>query len=282
MRTILCVLALAWPALGQVMVQLDSQTMLMISTRMNDAKGETVGIRGEVTVGGNEVHRVLRDPGGRIVFAYDLEVAGPVTGPPFRIRVKPLSAGYSRTLQATPLATFESEREVVVSPGGTATIELLAQPGTGRKIVDVLEALDRPAVAAMAQAEAVRNVPSTSDQLHVSHGQIWSGGTIVSLVEGSMTGNNVGIHLNGRGALFVATDDPKAYTQFQKIGTVEGNRLKFVWAGRPYELVCDEPILPSGARGEVWVYFDPQYMSKSPGDWSVAAGSLKFLMQKEE
>jgi hypothetical protein len=100
--------------------------------------------------------------------------------------------------------------------------------------------------------------------------------------DGAMTGSSIGMHLNGTGAIYVAAEQPQGYPQFQEIGYVRGNKLHFTWRGTYILVRSEEPILPNGGDGKVWIYYDPQYRPKAANDWTIAAGSVKWLLGNEE
>jgi hypothetical protein len=92
---------------------------------------------------GQPIHRVLRNNSGKVLFAYDLDVAkyAPGTGPEgatYRFLLKPAEGG----------PTFAAAREVNVIPENEAVrVELMVQPGTTNKVVDVFSLSASPATA---------------------------------------------------------------------------------------------------------------------------------------
>jgi hypothetical protein len=102
---------------------------------------------------GQAIHRVLRNSAGNVLFAYDLDVAK--QGGAYRFLLQPASAG----------PTFAAPREVNVTSGNEAVrVELMAQPGTSNKIVDVFSLSNSP------------DVPESTgfgDHLMAMHNRLW-------------------------------------------------------------------------------------------------------------
>jgi hypothetical protein len=78
--------------------------------------------------------------------------------------------------------------------------------------------------------------------------------------------------VRGSGGFFFSLVQPKEYPQFQKIGVVDGRRIKFVWGNKTFEVRSTVPILSNGASGEVWVFYDSQFRPKEDHDPSMEWG----------
>ncbi|MGH7247957.1 MAG: hypothetical protein ACREH9_07615, partial [Pseudomonadota bacterium] len=87
---------------------------------------------------------------------------------------------------------------------------------------------------------------------------------------GTVAGRYAMFYLPGRGAYFFSTVAPAGH-RFEKVGTVERNRLRFTLDNENFECVADAPILVGSERGsesgEVWVYHDPAYRPR--GNWTL-------------
>jgi hypothetical protein len=240
---------------------------LRISTQADGADGQTVAIRGTLLrTGRSTFHRVLLDSSSRVVFAYDLELPDTEAEERVRLLVKPVSAEYARTL-AGPLPTFSSVRTVSLkAPGERASIELLVNPKTGQKIVDVLELAAAPDVAGGAVGGLSGD--TRARELRFSHAELWSNGVrLTPESANAISGNVVMLYLPGIGGFFFTREEPKGYG-FTRTGLVDGNRLKFIWANQTYECVSSAQILPDDTDRKIWVLHDPHYQPKNPAGFS--------------
>lgn len=77
---------------------------------------------------------------------------------------------------------------------------------------------------------------------------------------------------------------PRKGFDFQKIGTVENNKISFTFNGDNYKFVSTSPVLGSGGKWNVWVLHDSEYRStfqlspSSPYEYG-AADSIESLFK---
>ncbi len=80
---------------------------------------------------GEAVHRILKNSSGKALFAYDIKAGKDDGAGNYHFLLAPA---------AGTIPTFESTRELAVKAGEESVkVELMEQPGTGRKIADVLQ-----------------------------------------------------------------------------------------------------------------------------------------------
>ena len=122
--TVGCGAAAVTQARGQTIALNDHASLLM-----SVEGAQTSGIVGGALrpKEGEPFHRILRDSDGKVVFAYDLDVTSSPTGESYSFVLKPASPG----------PTFAGSRKVTAVLNGGVKVELMEQPGTGRRIVDV-------------------------------------------------------------------------------------------------------------------------------------------------
>jgi hypothetical protein len=109
-------------------VQLDKTHLLMIGVEGVQPGNPTDVAQYLRNQSGEPIHRSLEDGHGKVLFTYDLQVAKSEPDGTFTFLLKPAGAG----------PTFAATRKVTLQTAGdTARIELMEQPGTGRKIADV-------------------------------------------------------------------------------------------------------------------------------------------------
>jgi hypothetical protein len=76
---------------------------------------------------GDAIHRFLKSSDGKVLFAYDLRIDRSGADGSYNVVLKPAAGG----------PTFAATRTVAIPPPpGTVQVELMEQPGTGRKVED--------------------------------------------------------------------------------------------------------------------------------------------------
>ena len=120
---------------GGQLIGVDQHTRLLVSVEGVKTRPTPVESAGVPNPGAGEpIHRVLESSDGKVLFAYDLQIGKSGADGAYRILLKPA--------KKTP--TFAASREVTVkSHEDVVRVELMEQPETGQKIVDVFRLLDR-------------------------------------------------------------------------------------------------------------------------------------------
>lgn len=90
---------------------------------------------------GEPIHRILRSADGTVLFSYDLQVSKSGEGA-YTFLLKPADKG----------PTFAATREVTMNAHDAVRIQLMEQPGTGRKVEDVFMLADADGTAAETHA----------------------------------------------------------------------------------------------------------------------------------
>jgi hypothetical protein len=118
-------------ARGQI-INLDARTRLVVWVEGVQTRSSDIEV-GSVSKEGEPIHRVLHGDDGNVLFAYDLQISKAGTGGAYHFLLKPAGKG----------PTFDGNREVTVSSREEAVrVELMEQPGTGRKVEDVFRLVD--------------------------------------------------------------------------------------------------------------------------------------------
>jgi hypothetical protein len=261
---------------------------------------------------GNTVHRVVMDRAGNVVFGYDLIVEATDEPHRFRVTARPLGANFERTLRArrtsvsqnTPSANGAAGTQAsqviptlareaapqLLEDGDTVELDLLVNPKTGVRVVDVIRvATDR---ARLWQAQP-RDFTLDSVEIAVSDPRLVVNGAMLQSVRAqrSVSGALVWFYVPGRGR-FVLSLVPRAGYDFRKIGLIEGNRASFDFRGEHFEWVSSTPLVGSGGDWFAWVLFDPNYTpevtnaeeiardAQKPGD-AQEPGALKQILNGE-
>ena len=251
--------------------------------------GKAFPYGGSVVVASSDVvHRLLADGKGGIKFAYDLEAER--TGTEFRLRVKPLVGKsaeqiweitrWARIAGGTPadgpIPTFDAPREIGgIREGDRVAVDLLSNPDTGEKLVDILQVTHETPLFGEPTAveEIVLDRVSIAIRTNVGE-QHW-------VDKDKITGAAALIYIPRLGAFLLSLEKPAA-PGFEPSGIAENQRLTFVWNGALIEVASQSNILRKSAFGRVWVKHDPGF---KPADGVnslslMTADKIDYLMRK--
>jgi hypothetical protein len=259
---------------GRVTVTLSDGTRFLFTTLSDrgGAQNFSGGISTTVPED-NRFHRLLMDRNGLIFFGYDIRIEQDAREDSFTLHVLPLSTKGTHELakllqnnkQSTgarkTVPTFTEERTIPsLRPGKRATIDVLVDPETGEKIMDVIELTrDKPAPLA-GQASA----PASSEPVFVfSLPRIMLNGSLLAEPGATSMGKFAVLYIPGKGGYFFSLKQPPRYS-FQRTATIENNRLYFTLDGDSFELVCASDILPGVNHAKIWIFHDPRFKPNFP------------------
>ena len=275
-----CLLPSAFPALAdgvqdsksQVIVPMQGGAFVVFTTEAVPAGAPEVGggfIESEESP--NQIHRVFVDRQGELFFGYELLVEPVAATRQFRVSVRPLSAEYEQQLRARPAfrgrrlhpsynpAAFPA-RPQLVGDGDTFALDVLHNPRTGTKIVDVVTvSFDDPRLQnAPESARPPRDFTLDDVQMKVTGYRLLVNGEQVSRSTSGCSGSLVWFSLSGRGR-FVFSLVPRPGYDFRKVGTASHNKISFEWDGERFEWVSSLPVVGGGGNWNLWVLHDPGY-----------------------
>ena len=123
---------------------------------------------------------------------------------------------------------------------------------------------------------ALQSLPQKRIYLELSNTKVTENGKSVIEVGGKCgAGQVLAFHLPKTG-WFVASVEPYAGYDFQKIGKLDGNRITFKVDGRKYEIISDQPI-NSGSRSlDLWVVRITPPADKADAESRVISCSTDF------
>lgn len=219
----------------------------------------------------NLIHRVFVDGEGGLFFGYELLVE-PVAGTrQFRVTVRPLSAEYEQTLRARRAfqnrklhpsynaAAFKASPQLI-GDGDTFALDVLHNPRTGTKIVDVITVShDDPRFQeARASDGPPRDFSLADVSLKVTNYNLLVNGESAWRSSGGCSGPLVWFSLADRGR-FIFSLTPRPGYDFKKVGKVEHNKISFEWGEDRFEWVSGLPVVGGGGNWSLWVLHDPDY-----------------------
>lgn len=230
----------------------------------------------EATVTASKIiHRTLVDNAGSFVFGYDLVIEAVPHSKQFKVSVRPLSPEFEQQLRArlpasrqrapSSVATLSKAAEAqVIDDGDAFALDLLVNPETGVKIVDVVKvSFDRSKLweAPQQQKSPARDFTVDRVELAVRDYELLLDG--VRIAGGKPTRGTTGallwLYVPGRGR-FIFSLIPREGYDFQKVGVVEDTKISFTYGGKSYEWISSEPIVGRGGNWNLWVLLDAGYV----------------------
>jgi hypothetical protein len=215
------------------------------------------------------VHRVLTDADRRVIFGYDLSIESDPITKKFSIGVLPADEAFRRSFLKESnqpanevFATFpRSTTQQTLDDGDAVSLELLINPQSGVKIVDVVRVtFDRSILREGSIDSIPKDFSLDAVMLSVKGYQLVMDGRQVAKSKATVgcRGSLLWLYIPERGR-FIFSLVPREGYAFEKIGVLEGDKIRFVVDGEQYEWLSTVPILPSGGTWNLWVLQDRNY-----------------------
>ncbi len=227
----------------------------------------------------NTIRRVFVDSGGFLYFGYSLVVEPLASGKQFRVSVRPLSPEDEQELRArksfqtrqmhpnyNSAALSRSSAPQIIADGDTFALDVLVNPETGDKVTDYVTVSDSE--ARLRETSTVDSAPrdfTLEDvMMKMINYQLFINGELVAggKRSGAAAGPVIWFHLQERGRLIFSLTPHEGY-DFQRLGTIEHNRMKFTLNNELYEWVSDVPVVDTGGPWNLYVLYDPNYVPDS-------------------
>ena len=233
----------------------------------------------------NTIHRVLVDATGNFIFGYDLTVEPLASAHKFKVYVKPLSPEFEQQLRARRPATHAAPPALgattlpraadaqTLDDGDAFALDLLVNPQTGVRLTDVVKVASAraPLWQASPRDFSLDSVEmSVKDYRLTLNDKLIGGGRLAR----GCTGALVWFYVPGRGR-FIFSLVPRAGYDFQKVGLIEDNSIRFDFRGEHYEWVSSAPVVGNGGVWYVWLLHDVSYTPEVSGRGAIAAGAVK-------
>ncbi|MEZ5427205.1 MAG: hypothetical protein R2747_13125 [Pyrinomonadaceae bacterium] len=247
----------------------------------------------------NVVHRIMTDIKNKIYFGYDLQVEPLDEGRRFRVFIKPLSKDPAKLMEKSTVRAgnvqdfsgFTAQTlpkypdPVTVEDGDTISLDLLENPQTKVKIADSIKIVGKSVQGGYYFLEDERPKDFTIDEvmLKMEMPEISINGKTYK-TRTSFAGNINWVYIYGKGRFIFSFTSQPGYN-FQKIGTIENNKLLFDYNGDHFEFASKTPILGAGGKWNLWVMYDPNYQpeykvsAEEPFIFG-AAGSVDYLFKQ--
>jgi hypothetical protein len=245
--------------------------------------------------GDHVIHRLLVDAEGNYVFGYDLVVEPVAASKQFKVSLNPLSAEFEEQLRARLPAMAAANRAgqsvstlprpadmQLVEDGDAFALDLLVNPQTGVKIVDVVKvSFDRARLRITPPSSVpLRDFTLGNVELAVRDYKLTINGELVGGGGGGRgkpargcAGALVWFHVPERGRFIFSLIPHEGY-DFQKIGRIENNKISFSLGGDTYEWTSSAPVVgTSGGNWNLWVLHDPGYVSDFDSQEQIVEGA---------
>jgi hypothetical protein len=253
-------------------VAFKAETTLTETKKASDTQSTRAVFESQVLVDDKQIiHRLLVDAEGRPVFGYDLFVSANPTAKQFRVAARPLDPQFeSRVLAraggsqaATKIATLPQSSEAQLLDDGDAfSLDLLVNSDAGIKIVDLVKvSFDRATLWNVNPRTLPRDFTLDAVQLTVKEYQLVLNGKVVASSKSTTgcSGALIWFYVPDHGR-FIFSLVPRDGYQFQKVGSVAGNRIEFTIGKDHYEWVSSSSVLSDSGAWNLWVLHDPWYV----------------------
>jgi hypothetical protein len=245
------------------------------ASRSSDIDLQSV-IKPQVLVDENHVvHRVLVDASGALIFGYDLVIEPLVNSRQFKVSVRPLDAEFEKRMRARQstltgrtalqmnLSTLPRPTEAqIIDDGDGFALELLVNPQTGVKIVDVVKAsFDQSRLWESPKGPPARDFTLDSVEMAVKDYKLYINGRRVGGGRPSQgfAGALIWFYVPDKGR-FIFSLTPREGYEFEKVAQIEDNKISFSIGEDVYEWVSSAPIVGSGGKWNLWVLRDRRYL----------------------
>lgn len=232
-------------------------------------------IKPQVLVDENHVvHRVLVDGTGALIFGYDLVIEPLVNSRQFKVSVRPLdpefekrmrerqASGKGRSSLQMNISTLPRPTEAqIIDDGDGFALDLLVNPQTGVKIVDVVKAsFDQSRLWETPKGPPARDFTLDSVEMAVKDYKLYLNGRRVGGGRPSQgfTGALLWFYVPDRGRFIFSLTQREGY-EFEKVAQIEDNKISFTIGEDVYEWVSSSPIVGSGGKWNLWVLRDERY-----------------------
>lgn len=232
-------------------------------------------VKPQVLVDENHVvHRVLVDNNGTLIFGYDLLIQPLINSRQFQVSVRPLDPEFEKQMRARQpvragratvqlnVSTISRPTEVqIIDDGDGFALDLLINPQTGVKIIDVVKAsFDQSRLWESPRTAPARDFTLDSVEMAFKDYKLYINGRRVGGGRPSQgfTGALIWFYVPDKGR-FIFSLTPRAGYEFEKVARVEDNRISFTFNGDLYEWVSSTPVVGSGGNWNLWVLRDKRY-----------------------
>jgi hypothetical protein len=224
----------------------------------------------------NSIRRVIVDSGGTLFFGYTLTIEPLLSTKQFKVSVRPLSPEDEQDLRArksfstrrlhpnyNAAGLNSSSAPQIINDGDTFALDVLVNQQTGDKLTDIVTiSADRARLQEAPVSEPPRDFTLEDIRMKMINYQLFINGELVAggKQTGACAAPLIWFHLPEQGGRFIFSLSPHAGYDFQKIGTIEDDRIKFTFNDKRYEWISSTHIIGVGGNWNLYVLYDPSYI----------------------
>lgn len=197
---------------------------------------------GTTTASGNTIQRNMTDRTNRTWLGFRLQITR-LPGDPIRFRIS-----------MSPLGNWgffgQSAPPREIQNGDRVLLDVLQEPGTGRKIYDTFQVGIGVDMQMMPMAKTIPQMPMAGAAIHLQNPSLLRGTESLGKNLPSSDGASISVQVPGQGRFsFSSRPEPG----FRMEAIAEGNRLMFVAGNAQYSVECSSPVLDTPGAWYLWV-----------------------------
>jgi hypothetical protein len=205
---------------------------------------------GTAAASGNVIRRSMRDGKGDVWLAFEVHIGRePGTGPiRFLISMQPLGGAAFFMQKAEPR---------VIENGDRVLLDVLEEPGTGRKIWDTFQVGIGVGMQAMPLAHSVPQVPAPGTVIHIHDPRFMSGLDVFAQATGVISGTKVAISVPEKGRFLFSTQPEPGFRMEAVVDHFQYQgpkfRLSWVLGNDAYGVSLSAPLIEGVKSSYLWV-----------------------------
>jgi hypothetical protein len=201
---------------------------------------------GATRANGNTIERTMTDGTNRTWLGFTLRIER-LPGDPIRFRLSMGSMdNWNFFGQRAPPREIQN--------GDRVLLDVLQEPGTGRKIYDTFQVGIGADMQMMPMPKTIPQMPTAGAAIHLQSPNFLSGAASVGKSGSTVSGSSVSLKVPGKGRFRFSS---RQESGFRMEAIAEGNRLMFVAGNAQYSIECSSPIVDSPGAWYLWVRYDP-------------------------
>jgi hypothetical protein len=225
---------------------LDNGAVVLYQTYSQADVADRARMFGYTSAYGNTIQRTMTDGTNRTWLGFRLQIMR-LPGDPirFRISMAPLD-NWGFFGQSAPPREIQN--------GDRVLLDVLQEPGTGRKIYDTFQVGIGADMQMMPMAKTIPQIPGAGVVIHLQSPNLLSGTASLGKNRSLLDGASISVRVPGKGR-FHFSSRPEPGLRMEAIA--EGNRLMFVAGNAQYSIECSSPIVDSPGAWYLWVRYEP-------------------------
>lgn len=220
-------------------------------------------VGGSSSKSGSGMYRILKDKNSKTYLGYTIEIKDAAVKGKYMVSISSLPlesiTAITKVEGFTEKTLPKYPNPIEVNEGDTIVLDVMENPATKEKVVDYIKVLYKPDPHTdfFPERKPLRDFTIDDASLELSGYEVFADNQSVLKEAGGRSGSNLPLYLPGKGQ-FIFSLAPHPGSNFQKIGSIEGNKILFKYEGVSYKIVSRAPIFLEG-HWNLWVSFDPNY-----------------------